>query len=124
MANKMTAAAAEFQKQWIARARELNEKEAGYQDGGASKSIRIDGQLMEKMDFDAVYSNKHTHKDTESAIGNGFVPTIDVRKSLTRPADVPYGRVHMVQTAYGPREPLPTRSVMGIGTGKGRSVDF
>ena len=79
---------------------------------------------MEKMDFDAVYSNKFTHKDTESAIGNGFVPTIDVRKFATRPADIAYGRVHQTQTAYGPREPLPSRSVMGIGTGRGRSVDF
>ena len=45
MANKMTAAAAEFQKQWVERARALNEKEAVYIDGSVNKSIRIDGQV-------------------------------------------------------------------------------
>ena len=76
------------------------------------------------MDFDAVYSNLHTHKDTESAIGQDFIPTVDPRTAATRPTELAYGRLHTVKTMRGPRAPLPTRSFMGIGTGPGRSVDF
>ena len=41
-----------------------------------SQSMRADGEMMEKMDFDSVY-NLHTSKDTQSAIGKDFIPTLD-----------------------------------------------
>lgn len=75
------------------------------------------------MDFDAVYSNVFTHKDTESAIGKGLIPKVDPR-CLTRPKDLNYGIEHTLHTKYGARTPLPTRSVLGIGVGPGRAVDF
>ena len=87
LASKQTAAAAAFQKGWIDRAKELNIHNPLEVDATEGKSERVDGALMEKMTFDAVYSNKHAHKDTESAFGPGFVPIIDLRRdALTRPA--------------------------------------
>ena len=89
------------------------------------KTKRDDGAMMDKMVFDNVFSNKHTHKDTESGIGLDLVPVCDPRRDkITRPKSVPYGRMHQVQTAYGVRQLLPTRTIMGIGDGPGRSVDF
>ena len=80
-----TKAAAEFQQKWIERAKKLNEQEMGWFDESEGKSVRVDGAQMEKMDFDAVYSNKHVHKDTESGLGPGFIPVIDPRRdSITR----------------------------------------
>lgn len=120
---KITEAAAEFQRRWVKRAEELSEKKVGDFDATANTSVRVDGQRMEKMEFDAVYSNTFTHKDTESAIGKDFVPVIDPRR-LTRPKTAQYGQMHTIPTAYGARTPLPTRSVLGIGSGPGRTMDF
>ena len=85
--------------------------------------MRSDGELMDKMDFDDVYSNLHVHKDTESALGEGFVPSVDAR-CITRPKDLGYGLAHKVQTDFGAKAPLPSRSTLGIGDGPGRTVDF
>ena len=116
-------AAAEFQRQWIENAKALAEPAAAAANHGEGKSVRVDGTSMDKMDFDAVYSNAFTHKDTESAIGVGCVPVIDPRQ-ITRPKEVPYGHPHMVRTSHGPRQPLPSRSFMRMGTGPGRAIDF
>jgi hypothetical protein len=121
---KITEAAAEFQRRWIARAEELSRTAPEAVDESASRSTRTNGQQMERMDFDAVYSNLHTHKDTESALGHNFVPVVDPRRIPTRPKNLPYGSAHHIQTRRGPRAPLPTRSFMLIGTGPGRSFDF
>lgn len=125
LSSKATAAAAEFQKRWVERARKMNELEAIVIDESENKVARNDGVLMERMDFDAVYSNAFAHKDTESALGVGFVPVIDMRRDgITRPKKINYGEMHRVQTAYGVRQPLPSRTTLGIGTGRGRSIDF
>ena len=122
---EVTAAAAEFQRQWIENAKALAEPAAAAANHGEGKSVRVDGTSMDKMDFDAVYSNAFTHKDTESAIGVGFVPVIDPRRdNITRPKGTRYGRKHEIMTAYGFREVLPTRSTLGIGEGHGRTWDF
>ena len=78
---------------------------------------------MEKMDFDAVYSNIHVHKDTESAIGHNFVPVVDPRV-VARPKEFPYGRPVNLKSAFGQRRMLPSRSFMALGAGPGRSIDF
>lgn len=123
LATAHTKAAAEFQRRWVARAEEMAKKVYDQPDGTENTSVRTDGQLMEKMTFDSVYANTHAHKDTESAIGPGFVPVIDPR-CVTRPKDLGYGVQHIVNTQFGHREPLPSRSFMRIGTGPGRAVDF
>jgi len=124
-ATKATAAAADFQKRWVERATAMQPDNAITFDETEGKTVRDDGQLMEKMEFDTVYSNRFTEKGSESAIGRDFVPVIDLRRdALTRPKQLGYGKLHMIQTAYGPRQPLPTRSTVGIGTGRGRAVDF
>ena len=124
----LTAAAAEHQKAWLAKAKSLSEPTAqALSPEDKNRVKRSDGTSMEKMDFDAVYSNKHTHKDTESGIGVGMAPVCDPRRDqFTRPKakDLGYGKMHLIATAYGLRQPLPTRSIMGIGEGRGRSVDF
>jgi len=125
LSSKASAAAAEFQRRWVERARKLNEQAVNGVDESENKVMRTDGQLMERMDFDAVYSNLHTHKDTESALGAGFVPVIDKRRdATTRPKHINYGQMHRIQTVYGERQPLPSRTTMGIGSGPGRSIDF
>ena len=120
----ITEAAAEFQKQWVERARQLSTKKIEQVGLSRSQSMRADGEMMEKMDFDSVYSNLHTSKDTQSAIGKDFIPTLDPRTVATRPKDLEYGSLHTVKTTRGPRAPLPSRSFMAIGAGPGRSVDF
>lgn len=75
------------------------------------------------MNFDAVYSNLHVNKDTESALGAGLVPVIDPR-CITRPASLGYGLPHHVETDMGKRHLLPSRSFMIIGEGPGRHIDF
>ena len=79
--------------------------------------------LCAQMTFDAIYSNAHVNKDTESAIGVGLVPVIDPR-CITRPKALRYGIEHRVQTPYGMKALLPSRSFMGIGEGPGRAIDF
>lgn len=123
LSNEYTQAAAEFQRQWVKRAEELSRKTHSNPDGRENTSVRNDGQRMEKMTFDDVYSNTHAHKDTESAIGRGMIPVVDPR-CVTRPKDLGYGLQHVVHTSFGVRRPLPSRSFMAIGTGSGRSVDF
>jgi hypothetical protein len=123
LASEHTKAAAAFQEAWIARAEELSRKTYSQEDGTENTKLRVDGERMEKMTFDDVYSNLHAHKDTESAIGRGFVPVIDPR-CVTRPKDLGYGLPHFVQTKWGARAPLPSRSFMRIGTGPGRAIDF
>ena len=121
----VTQAAAESQKQWVARAQEFAAQKTTSVDMQSGKTRREDGVMMERMSFDAVYSNKHTHKDTEGALGVGLVPVLDPRRDkYTRPKGMAYGRRHQIQTAYGMRQPLPTRSTMGIGSGAGRALDF
>ena len=124
LAGADTASAVAFQQAWVQRAesmRPVHKKDTTATD---NTSKRADGALMEKMDFDAVYSSKHVNKDTESAIGPGFVPIVDPR-CITRPASLPYGVLHKVPTAGGvERAMLPSRSFMRIGTGPGRAIDF
>ena len=91
-------------------------------------SRRADGEAMDRMVFDAVYSNRHVHKDTESALGADLIPVID-RRCLTRPKDLAYGQPHRVATSMGTRQPLPSRSFVLLGKpgeqdGSGRAVDF
>lgn len=120
-----TLVAAAFQQNWIKRAEALNKAGEVAVDLTEGKSKRVDGELMEKMTFDAVYSNKHSHKDNESAIGLDLVPVVDPRRDrTTRPKKHAYGRMHQISTAYGLRQPLPSRATMGIGEGPGRATDF
>ena len=65
----------------------------------------------------------HVHKDTESALGHGFVPVVDARL-VARPKELPYGRLYQVATLFGQREMLPSRSFMSFGSGPGRHIDF
>ena len=123
LAEAHTKAAAEFQKQWVKRATMLSAKTYSQEDGTENTKLRVDGERMEKMTFDDVYSNLHTHKDTESALGPGFVPVVDPR-CVTRPKELGYGMPHVIGTKWGPRTPLPSRSFMRIGTGPGRAIDF
>ena len=82
-------------------------------------------QMMQKMNFDAVYSNQHVEKDTGSGLGKDMVPVVDPRRDqFTRPKDAKYGRMHQISTAYGLRQPLPSRTFLGIGEGRGRAQDF
>ena len=75
------------------------------------------GALMQKESFDAVYSDAHADKDTYSVLKSGsLVPSVDVRVP-TLPEGAKW------QTPPGCAL-LPARSVMGIGTGPGRSIDF
>ena len=90
--------------------------------------------LLAPRGSDNVYSEVHAHKDTESGLGLGLVPSIDPR-CITRPKDMRRQDekgctfVHTVPTTYGSRPLLPTRSFMAIGLGhegeaRGRSIDF
>lgn len=120
-----TDAAVAFQQAWVAKAKQMNAVEGSAVDASEGKTVRDDGAMMEKLAFDAVYSNRFALKDTESIIGKNFVPIVDPRRDkFTRPKGMAYGRVHQIQTAYGQRTPLPTRSVLGIGEGRGRTYDF
>jgi len=127
LASSDTAAAVRFQQEAIARAYELTDPATKIAQRNTllrSDSKRADGQSMEKMDFDAVYSNEFVNKDTESAIGVGLVPVIDPRCRLTRPKELGYGLDHRIPTASGARPVLPSRSFMRIGDGPGRAIDF
>jgi len=93
---------------------------------------------MEKMSFDAVYSDKYAHMDTNSALGTqSLMPVFDARTQVTRPAGLRYGGEHMIQTGHGPRLVLPSRSfvlpsqstkaraaVPNAGFGPSRHIDF
>lgn len=121
---RVTEAAARHQKEWIRRAEELSRPNTVPNGAGRDKLSRHATETaMERMMFDDIYSTKYAHKDTESALGVGFVPVIDPRQ-VTRPKDLRYGFAHTKQTAFGERSVLPSRSFMCIGTGPGRSVDF
>jgi len=125
LSTKGTGAAAEFQKRFIERAAAMQPTNEFEFDETEGKTVRDDGQLMEKMEFDTIYSNRFSEKASESAFGRDLVPVIDLRRdALTRPKQLGYGKVHLIQTANGMRQPLPTRSTVGIGTGRGRSIDF
>jgi hypothetical protein len=123
--SESTEAAVQFQRNFLAHAESMAVMEQANTTTSSTGqiSMRADGQTMEKMDFDSVYSDIHVHKDTESAIGHGFVPVVDPRL-VARPKDFPYGRNVTVKSALGQRRLLPSRSFMAIGAGPGRSVDF
>jgi len=84
----------------------------------------LTGTEMIGENFDNVYSEEHAHKDTISALGDGLLPTVDTRCTITRPKGITYGAIHKVKTCMGERPMLPTRSFMAIGEGPGRSIDF
>jgi len=86
------------------------------------------GAEMQREAFDSVYSELHVNKDTYSTITSGsLVPAIDHRvprlEVSTNSVSVPLQNNR--RTLYLPTDKplLPTR-VCGIGTGKGRSIDF
>ena len=79
---------------------------------------------------DNVYSDAHADKDTYSQLKN-MVPEIDAR--VPGPIAQVAEKHPPIRNAHGharnPRLPadkplLPARSVMGIGVGPGRSIDF
>ena len=84
------------------------------------------GTVVQRLGFDTVYSNKHTSKDTASALLPGCIPSIDPRCAMTRPAHLAYGSstsgqpTHSLRTAVGPRRVLPSASVMSLKT----TLDF
>jgi len=81
--------------------------------------------MMENEAFDSIYSDRHAHKDTETAIGPDLVPRIDPRMKHVRPKDLGYGVIHTVQTMVGERPLLPCRSFMlPNGESGARSHDF
>jgi len=89
----------------------------------------LTGTQMIAEDFDNVYGQEHSLKDTISSLGNGLVPTVDERCKVTRPKDIIYGNVHKVKTCMGERPMLPSRSFMCIAgssqyVGPGRSIDY
>jgi len=125
LAGADTVAAAQFKREATARAQMLSapvhRADTTITD---NTNLRADGTRQDEMAFDAVYSNKHVNKDTESAINHGtLVPKIDPR-CITRPKGLAYGDEHRVSTAAGPRAVLPSRSFMRIGEGPGRATDF
>ena len=83
-------------------------------------SLRADGTRVDRMSFDAVYSNRHVTHDTASAMTTGCISTADPRRNFARPRDLPYGSStfgklggqpqHRVSTPYGERRVLPSRS--------------
>jgi len=119
-----TEAAVQFQKEWLKQAHSMAPKDKEDTTATDNTTVRAEGQRMEKMAFDSVYSNRHVTKDTESAFGPGLIPMYDPRLSAVRPKALPYGVEHRVATAHGNRPVLPTRSFMQIGEGPGRSIDF
>lgn len=86
LSTKGTGAAAEFQKRFIERAAAMQPTNEFEFDETEGKTVRDDGQLMEKMEFDTIYSNRFSEKASESAFGRDLVPVIDLRRdALTRP---------------------------------------
>lgn len=124
LASADTVAAVRFQQEAMARAQAMVPKPKKDTTATDNTSLRADGTRMEKMEFDAVYSEMHVNKDTESAIAHGtLVPRIDPR-CITRPKNLGYGLEHRIGTASGRRPVLPSRSFMSIGEGGGRAHDF
>ena len=88
------------------------------------------------MSFDDVFSSRHCGRDTESVLATGCRSTLDPRRNIIRPSDLPYGTSqigqieHRVSTPFGERRVMPSRSFMKIGIGRenermaGRALDF
>jgi len=98
--------------------------------GGSQRQMThhsLTSQHVEKESFDSVYSDLHSHMDTASALGADLVPRLDVRTRATRPKDLrSWDGEHVVQTGFGPRAVLPSRSFVlwGDSHGPGRHIDF
>lgn len=115
-----------YQDSWLTRAQELAKQpketesiKRNLDRVDLRKSKREDGAIMEHMAFDSTYSNAHVLRDTESALLPGsLLPTIDPRRALTRPRNLPYGSSdvgqprHIISTPFGPRRVLPNRSFL------------
>lgn len=108
-----------FQEEWMKRAATFDApRMKEHASKGADTSLMADGQKVAKLDFDAVYSQAHITRDTESVlVGNG-ISTVDPRRNLVRPKSLGYGSsidgqpTHRVSTSYGARRVMPSRSFM------------
>lgn len=77
------------------------------------------GNLNVRESYDSIYSDAHADKDTHSVLASGsLVPNVDPRLPNLEAAA---GRLTSLPAD---RPLLPSRSTMGIGTGRGRSIDF
>ena len=77
--------------------------------------IRAGDRVLNQNDF--------AHKGTESSLAGGLISTLDPRCRVGRPGHLRYGSAmsgqpqHTMQTSFGERVVLPSRSFMRVGFG-------